>query len=82
MEGDLDWAIRELRQHRFDTDWKEMEELRELNFRIEDACRALVWFLTREPSAGIQIPNGSAKVVYERISADLVFSIPTWDRIT
>jgi hypothetical protein len=58
LEADLDWAIRELRQHRFDTDWKEMEELRELNFRIEDACKALVWFLTREPSAGIQIPNG------------------------
>jgi hypothetical protein len=76
LEEDIDWATREVRRHRFETDWKEMEELRELNFRIEDACKALVWFLTREPSAGVQIPNGRSSVFIYKQRGSRALDVP------
>lgn len=75
-EEDLEWAAREARRPHFVPNWKEMDELRELNPRIEEACKGLVWFLSREPSAGVPVPNGGSSVFFYKQTGSKSFDVP------
>jgi hypothetical protein len=75
-EADMDWAVREARRAPLETNWKEMEELRELNPRIEDACKAVVWYLSREPSAGVPVPAGRESVFLHKQRGHRALDVP------
>jgi hypothetical protein len=76
QDVDLDWALREVRRSRFRPDWKDIEELRGVNPAIENACKALVWFLSREPSAGIPVGNGGSSVFVYKQKGHPTFNLP------
>lgn len=76
LDADMDWALREAHRGRFHADWKEMEELRGVNPAIENACKALVWFLSREPSAGMPIGNGGSSTFIYKQKGHQAFNIP------
>jgi hypothetical protein len=76
LKRDIDWAVEHVRRGIGDPGLDELEELRKLNPRIDEAYAALEWHLTRDPSAGLPIPVSNTSFFLYKQSHNGPLTIP------
>jgi hypothetical protein len=76
LPTDLSWAKRQAQDGNIADGRSEVESMRQVNARLNDALEGLIWHLCHEPSAGISLPiDDSSWFVYKQ-RGNSIFELP------